>query len=155
MARQANTQTLSMSLQGDEELQAAIAAIVKETDDLRPAWDKFYRPSFHEAMEQVFDTRQSGTWRPLKPRYAKWKAAHGGGSMMVLNRDLKDSLVAKTGESVYRPARTRMTIGSTNIPTNTPRGRMIVWADSTAMKYHISNAAREHAEWYAKKWSGR
>ena len=155
MARRANSQTLGMALEGDKELHAAIARILKETDDLRPAWDQFYRPGFHKAMEQTFSTKQSGTWKPLKGYYAAWKMAHGGGSMMVLTQDLKQSLTGTTGESVFEADARKMLIGSTNMPTNTPRGRMLIWANSTSMKHQMRLAAQKHADWYAEKWSHR
>jgi hypothetical protein len=156
MARQAKAQTLSVALEGVPELQAAIERILDNTKDLRPAWEQFYRPGFNEAMEQTFATRQSGTWRPLKQRYAKWKASHGGGSLMVLGgntTDLKGSLTRKTSETFFQPQARQMTIGSNHpMTTNTPRGRMVIWASSTAMKYHMREAAQQHADWYAEKW---
>lgn len=152
MARVAGSQSLSMALDGQPDLQAAIERITKESKDLRPAWDQFYRPHFHNAMEQTFETRAGGRWRPLKGRYAAWKSRHGGGELMVLTGALRASLAGDTGESIYRPEPRQMDIGSTNIPTNTPRGRMVIYAHSTAMAYHLGQAAQEHADYYGIKW---
>lgn len=144
--------SISVQLQGDEELQRAFRALVDETQDMRPAWDAYYRPHFHSAMEQTFSTKQSGTWRPLKKRYAAWKSSHGGGDLMVLSGALRASLTGETGESVYEPQEREMKIGSTNMPTNTPRGRMVIWGDSTAMTFHMTNAAKEHLERFGRVW---
>jgi hypothetical protein len=161
MARQANTQTLSMSLQGDEELQAAIAEIVRNTDDLREAWKRFYRPAFYEYVDEWWQDEGRGatgkSWRPLKKRYKKWKMAHGGGELMVFggdDTDLKGALKGG-GNKIFTTTPKRMTIGAKWSTGNTPWGRMIIYAEAPQMQRHMTDAARDHAEWYAKKWSGR
>ena len=137
---------------GDEDVKRATREIVKDVRDLSEAWDRFYRPHFHQAMEQTFATKQGGAWRPLKPAYAAWKSRHGGGSLMQLTGALRGSLTAQTGESIYRTDARQMEIGSTNMPTNTPRGRMVIYGNSTMMKYHIAQAAQEHAEEFGRTW---
>jgi hypothetical protein len=151
----AQQQSITAVLKGEPELRRALNDIIHETRDLRPAWERFYRPAFHDAMRVVFQRKQAGTWRPLKKRYAAWKAAHGGGDPMVLTGALRDSLASTTGESFFRPKEQQMTIGSTNIPTNTPRGRMVVWAENPEMLFQIRRAAQQHVDWYAEKWGRR
>ena len=161
MAKAAATQTLSMSLEGDKQLQAAIEDIVRNTRDLREPWKLFYRQAFYDAMDFTFKSAQGGTWRNDKARYLKWKRArYPGRRLMELTGETRRELTSPAG--FFRPERRQMEIGGSPVGSrgrwnspNTPKGRMVVWAQSPWMSRQMTEAAREHAEWYAKKWGRR
>ena len=156
-------QVVDVKLLGDKELQAAIADIMRHTKDLREPWRRFYRPAFYRYVDDWWEDRGRGAtgrgWGPYKNAYRKWKFGKGGGgAMMTLGGDDSDLKGALKGgaESIFRPEPRSMEIGATwDGGTPTPWGRMIIYAQAPAMKKHMTEAAQDHAAWYAEKWGSK
>ena len=158
MARVAESQTLGMMLKGDEQLQRAVVAIMRDTKDLRPIWRRFYRQAFYDGMEQTFNTAQSGRWRNNTGRYLRWKRKRSGGHLMTLTGEFRRSLTSQAPGGYFKPQLQQMEIGASPVgegtwkSPNTPRGRMVIWAGSPWMQREMTEAATEHVAWYGRTW---
>lgn len=134
-------------------LDKSVDALQVSLTDLRPVFDRYYKPAFGEYVQAWWASRGGGKWRGLSGRYQAWKARHGGGQLMVLAgnaTDLRDSLAQG---QIYRTSAYHMEIGATTPGyQNRPRGRQIIDAESSQMKAAMETAINRHGEWLAEKW---
>jgi hypothetical protein len=100
----------------DAKLTRAIQRIRMRTADLRPFWVEF-RDELLDAQKEWFAGHGGGKWSHyVSPRYAKWKAAHGGGDVLVQQSVLIASLTKKRGKwQVYRTRPTEMVFGTREV----------------------------------------
>lgn len=103
---------VSFDLLGEPKLAAYFDHVERVPDDWRPAWEEM-APAFWSRNAQTFASQGPG-WRPLAPRYAKWKAKHyPGAPILVRTGALLASLTGPDAkESIYEVYPTRMVIGT-------------------------------------------
>lgn len=81
--------------------------------DFRPLFNRIVTV-LEESTVENFATEGHGTWPPLSPRYAAWKAEHYPGKPIMRRTDrLYDSLVGKGAGAVRDIQETRMRYGTT------------------------------------------
>ena len=140
----------------DKSAYAAIRRMTTNVSDFR----KFWPPVMDAILEgegRYIESRGAGSWPELTPKYAKWKAAHGGGSLLELTGGLKASLTEKGApRQKFTRGQKALTFAST-WPTahlhqkGKPRmpARPVIDAESPVMQKAIQDAFAD----IAHKWA--
>lgn len=103
---------MQFEIKGLTRVKGIISRLKRRFVSFNPVWDDI-RDVFFEIEERRFATKNKGRWRPLNPNYAAWKNAHfPGRPLMVLTGDLKKSLTSMSKDTVYKPGRRHMEIGT-------------------------------------------
>jgi phage gpG-like protein len=105
---------LRFGIVGDNRMESFFDHLEQIPDDFREPFEKMAE-DFWEHEETVFDSEGPG-WRPLTPKYAKWKEKHYPGKpIMERTGALKASLTEGiAADSVFLVYPTRMELGTTN-----------------------------------------
>jgi phage gpG-like protein len=135
---------ISIELQGKKKVSGILSRLAGHVRDLRPAF-KQIGMNFREMEKKTFEKQGSPQqWRVLSPTYAAWKAKnHPGKPIMVLQGDLKKSLVSAGGDHIERIKRMEAEYG-----TKDPKGD---WhqrgAGKLPVRKVISPTASDKTEW--------
>ena len=98
---------MTMSFSGDVQLDRTLVRMAHDVADARPIWEVIAQ-SFQRSERRNFKSQgayASGTWAPLSPAYAAWKArAYPGTKILERTGDLKKSLTERPfGVEVIEP----------------------------------------------------
>ena len=105
---------LKITVEGEKQLADAFGLFGNRVRDLRPYWPQV-AGRFYEHERATFDSGGFGSWAPLSPRYARYKARMFP-STAILERtgNLRRSLTSRsTPNSIYREAPLSLELGST------------------------------------------
>ena len=103
---------LNVSITGVEDFGMMVSGFTAALSDLSPLWD-VYHVTLQGLTASRFAAEGPG-WAPLSEPYATYKAAHGGGTILIYSGDLWSSFLGGSGE-VFDHSPTEMTWG-TSIP---------------------------------------
>lgn len=106
----------------DAQVKRALIGVTRKVEDMRPFWTKLDK-ALQVAEEGYFSSEGGGTWAPLSPKYAEWKARNGGGELMVLSGALRQSLASSGGEHIFSKSQTWMKFGTRNHTGNLWKNR--------------------------------
>ena len=86
-----------VSAGGQAQLEHLYKGLLIRLRDLTPAWHAIL-DDLDTVEAKWFDTEGGGSWRPLSPRYAAWKAKHyPGRPLLVREGFLRDALTNRGG----------------------------------------------------------
>lgn len=110
--------TVSIKVNGVEEVIKNINICEDRIKNLRPAWEKIAQ-DFRETERKVFDSQggygSRSKWSPLSPQYNAWKQiSYAGKPILQLTGHLKNSLTTKGADHVEIIEAKKLTIGSTD-----------------------------------------
>lgn len=98
-------------LEGDERVRAKLDRVNRKLRDLRWLWANLIE-LFQRKQEEWFASEGRGSWPPLSPTYAAWKArVYPGRPILVATGDLRTSLT--TRESVLAQTDQALYLGTT------------------------------------------
>lgn len=144
----------------DESAYRALRLMVKNVTDFRPYWPEV-EDAIREDSAQRFDTSDGGTWKPLTAKYAKWKAAHGGGRLLELSGALRASFTEKgaEGQKVTRGQRQllfRSQYGKPGVAlaAHQHRRRRLINERSPFLRKRMGDAASRIALEWKRQWEG-
>jgi phage gpG-like protein len=105
--------TVSVTIEGDEELRRGFQQLGVQITDWRPLWADI-AAVFYVGESARFDTEGFGTWPALSPGYAKWKAKnYPGKPILTRTGALRESLTSKSGAAaIYEPEPQQLTLGT-------------------------------------------
>lgn len=161
-----------LDLDGDERLRRVLEAMLRETDDLRPAWKDIYHPATLRGAQDFFATEGDGKWRDLTDRYALYKAQKGIAPRILVGTpprkryprpqpgDLMRSLTTPDSEDHifdinprWMRTGTRDKLANIHFAAKGRRKRKPLDAKSPSMQAAFREAVEEHARRYAAQWS--
>ena len=81
------------------QLKQAIVGVEKNVlQNLQPFWEDYATPAVIEEIARIFVTEGYGTWAPLSPKYAVWKAKHYPGKSILRLTDAYFKASTQKGE---------------------------------------------------------
>lgn len=95
---------LGFEVEGEVQIARTFSRFADGVEDIRDPLEEI-ADDFFEVEQRLFDsegsTGEHGTWAPLSPRYAAWKANNfPGRRLLVAENRMKQSLTSRTGDSV-------------------------------------------------------
>lgn len=163
----------NVQLVGIEELQASLETMLRETEDLRPAWEAVYHQAVLDGQDRFFASEGDGRWGQLTDRYLFYKARHGGGTRILVGTPrrrsyprvhgtLRDSLARKghplhiydTNPRWMRTG-TRDPVANIHFSKKGRRKRRPIDVKSSSMQVAFRQAVEEHLRRYGRIWEGR
>lgn len=101
-----------ITLEGDERVRAKLVRAGGRFSDLRWMWSDVAE-LFVEKEKGWFQARGRGTWPPLSPAYARWKAIHfPGRPLLVRTGDMHNQLTSQQKAVLVETHRT-LVLGTT------------------------------------------
>lgn len=144
----------------DEVAYKALRQMVRNVDDFRPYWPEI-EDAIREDEAQRFATSDGGQWKPLTAKYAKWKAAHGGGKLLQRDGGLLASLTVKgaEGQKVTRGKsqmlfRTQYGKPGVALASHQNRYRKLINERSPFLRKRMGDAASKVALEWKRQWDG-
>lgn len=144
----------------DEAAYKALRLMVRNVTDFRPYWPEI-EDAIREDEAQRFATQDGGSWKPLQAKYAKWKSAHGGGGILVLEGKLQASLTERgaEGQKVTRGQRQllfRTQYGKPGVALAAfqNRRRKLINENSPFLRKRMGDAASRVALQWKRQWEG-
>lgn len=143
------------SIEGLAELQQVMETMLRNTEDLRPAWP-IYHQAYMKGERAWFDSSGDGTWTPLSRKYARSK---GNARILRLTDALYLSETSEGGWHIYEPTPRYVRLGTRDPVANIHfskkrKKRRPMDVNSPTMQAQMVEAIRKHAEEYAHMWSG-
>lgn len=90
--------SLNITVLGEEQLSAKIDDYTGKIKDLKPVWARI-EEEIKDIETGWFESEGGGSWVPLSPKYAIWKAMNFGSlPLLVLSGDMKSAF---TGNGVH------------------------------------------------------
>lgn len=142
----------------DESAYKALRQMVKNVSDFRPYWPRI-EEAIREDNAARFASRDGGTWPALTAKYAKWKAAHGGGRMLERSGGLFQSLTVDKaeGQKVRRGPRellwrTEYGVAGVALAAHQSRKRRLINERSPFLRKRLGDAASQVALDWKRQW---
>lgn len=162
----------NVRLEGIEELQERLTRILRETEDLRPAWEDIYRPAVLDGQRRYFDSSGDNRWPDLTDRYLFYKARKGVGTRILVGTPPRRKFARQVGmlrasltqrghpNAIYDRTPRWMRMGTRDPVANIHFGRgrrqrKAIDAKAPSMRVAFQKAVQEHLDYYDDLWGGK